>query len=52
MNEDKFFEGVASLKLLAKKEVGQNFLIDPRAAESIVNALEIQEGERVLEIGC
>lgn len=52
MNEDKFFEGVASLKLLAKKEVGQNFLIDPRAAESIVNALDIQEGERVLEIGC
>src|SRR5574344_1307779 len=52
MNEDKFFEGVASLKLLAKKEVGQNFLIDPRTAESIVNALDIQEGERVLEIGC
>lgn len=52
MNEDKFFEGVASLKLLAKKEVGQNFLVDPRAAESIVDALDIQEGEKVLEIGC
>ena len=52
MNEDKFFEGVASLKFLAKKEVGQNFLTDPRAAESIVDALGIQEDEKVLEIGC
>ena len=52
MNEEKFFEGVAALKLMAKKEIGQNFLIDPRAAERIVNSLEAKEGEKILEIGC
>ncbi len=52
MTEEKFFEGVASYKLLAKKEVGQNFLVDASAAKRIVDALEAKEGERVLEIGC
>lgn len=52
MDEASFFERVASYKLLTKKEVGQNFLIDPSVAKRIVNALDIQEGERVLEIGC
>ena len=52
MDEKTYFEKVASYKLLAKKEVGQNFLIDPEAASSIVSSLDIQKGEKVLEIGC
>ncbi len=52
MNKEKFFEGVAEYKLLAKKEVGQNFLIDYDAAERIVLAAEIKESDSVLEIGC
>lgn len=52
MNDEQFFEGVASYKLMTKKEVGQNFLIDAGACKRIVDALEIQEGEKVLEIGC
>lgn len=52
MTEEKFFESVASYKLLAKKEVGQNFLVDASYAKHIVESLEAKEGERVLEIGC
>ena len=29
IGESKFYENIASLKLMAKKEVGQNFLIEP-----------------------
>ena len=52
MDRERFFEGVESYRLLAKHEVGQNFLIDSDAAERIVNELNIQGGERVCEIGC
>ena len=52
MDEKTYFEKVASYKLLAKKEVGQNFLIDPEAAKGIVSSLDIQKDEKVLEIGC
>jgi 16S rRNA (adenine1518-N6/adenine1519-N6)-dimethyltransferase len=34
-----------------KKRFGQNFLVDPRKADSLVAALAIQPGESVLEIG-
>ncbi len=34
-----------------KKRFGQHFLIDPRKADRLVDALHIEEGERVLEIG-
>lgn len=36
---------------MAKKEIGQNFLINPDVAERIVNELNLKEGENVLEIG-
>ena len=52
MDEHSYFENVASYRLLAKKEVGQNFLIDASAAKAIVDALGIEEGDEVLEIGC
>jgi len=51
MDEIKYFENVVSYKLLAKKEVGQNFLADPSLAKRIVGLLEAKKGERVLEIG-
>ncbi len=51
-NKDAYFEEIASFKLLAKKEVGQNFLIDSSAASRIVDTLELKEGDKTLEIGC
>ena len=37
--------------LRASKRLGQNFLIDKSVVDEIINAAEISEGERVLEIG-
>ena len=51
-DRDTFFGEVNSYKLLAKKEVGQNFLIDSEAAEKIVSLVDIAQGDLVLEIGC
>ena len=51
INQEEYFENVASYKLLAKHEVGQNFLIDQDVARKIVSFLEIKEGDHVLEIG-
>ena len=35
----------------AKKELGQNFLVDLQTINNIVDSLEIKKGEKVLEIG-
>lgn len=51
MNEAEYFKIIEEYKLLAKHEVGQNFLIDPDASKAIVSLLETQKGDRVLEIG-
>lgn len=51
MNIDHYFEGVKSYKLLAKHEVGQNFLVDPDAAKKVVDLLSLEKGDKVLEIG-
>lgn len=52
MDKVKYFEGIESYKLLAKKEVGQNFLIDYVACERIVNLISPHTNETLLEIGC
>ena len=52
MNEESFFQNVASYKFLTKKEVGQNFLVDASSAKRIVDALMIAPNEKVLEVGC
>ena len=39
-------------ELLAKKEVGQNFLLDINVAKSIVALLEATGEDKILEIGC
>lgn len=51
MNKEEYFETIKEYKLLAKHEVGQNFLIDPDVCEKIVSCLEAKEGEQILEIG-
>src|SRR5574344_547311 len=51
MDEEHYFEKVAEYKLLAKHEVGQNFLVDIEAARRIVASAELQPSDRVLEIG-
>lgn len=51
MNEKEYFEKIKSYKLIANKSLGQNFLINPQVAEKIVSLLEINEKDRVLEIG-
>ena len=51
MDERRYFEIVASYKLMAKHEVGQNFLVDTDAAKRIVDEAKIEKGEHVLEIG-
>ena len=52
MDKKKYFQDIATYQLLAKHEVGQNFLVDYEVCERIVSLLDIQEGEKVLEIGC
>ncbi len=51
IEREEYFKNIAEYKLLAKHEVGQNFLIDDEVAENIVSFAELKEGERVLEIG-
>lgn len=51
MNENQYFEHVKSYKLLANKSLGQNFLINPEVAKSIVNLLEVSDKDEVIEIG-
>lgn len=51
MDKDKYFEVVAEYKLLAKHEVGQNFLIDKDCCARIVSLLECKKEDKVLEIG-
>lgn len=51
MDKEKYFAQIAEYKLLAKHEVGQNFLIDSDVARSIVERAELTAQDRVLEIG-
>ncbi|MBC7796902.1 MAG: ribosomal RNA small subunit methyltransferase A [Pyrinomonadaceae bacterium] len=38
-------------KLFAKKSLGQNFLVDENVIEEIIAAVDIREGETIIEIG-
>lgn len=51
MNEKEYFEKIKSYKLIANKSLGQNFLINVQTAEKIVSLLEVNEKDKVLEIG-
>ncbi len=51
MNPTQIKEVLARIGGGANKRLGQHFLIDPHALETIVAEAEIEKGERVLEIG-
>ncbi len=51
MDKTKYFDKVKEYKLLAKHEVGQNFLVSEKDAERIVGFCEIKDTDKVLEIG-
>ena len=51
MDKNKYFEAVREYKLLAKHEVGQNFLCSLDVAQKIIETAEIKKDEKVLEIG-
>ncbi len=51
MDKTKYLEKVKEYKLLAKHEVGQNFLVSEKDAGRIVSLLHINDGDKILEIG-
>lgn len=51
LNRDQIKDFFALENSHAKKELGQNFLIDLETIDNIVNSLNVIKGERVLEIG-
>ncbi len=51
MNSENYFEGIRQYKLLAKREVGQNFLANPVLASKVVDLLGGDTSGKVLEIG-
>ena len=51
MNVDEYFSLIKSYKLLANKSLGQNFLTNPDIAKQIVDKLEVNDDDKVLEIG-
>lgn len=51
IDQEEYFKNIATYKILAKHEVGQNFLIDEDVSQKIVDSLDIKDGEHVLEIG-
>ena len=51
VNKETYFSRIREYKLLAKKEVGQNFLVDPSLAEKTVSILLDPSEGPILEIG-
>lgn len=50
-DQQSFFDYIKSMRLLATKDIGQNFLINPSTAKRIVDLLDVNKEEKVLEIG-
>lgn len=51
INRSNIMEIVNNSNARPDKDYGQNFLVEPDVCKRIVNSLDIQKGERVLEIG-
>ena len=51
INRSNILDIVNNSNARPDKDYGQNFLVEPEVCKKIVNALNIQEGESVLEIG-
>ena len=52
MESNKYFDTIKSLKFLAQKELGQNFLVDSAVCQAIIDSIDIRTTDNVLEIGC
>ena len=51
INRSNVFEIANKADLKPDKDYGQNFLIEPQVCERIVNALNIQDNDKVIEVG-
>ena len=51
INRSNVYEIVNKADLKPDKDYGQNFLIEPQICERIVNALNIVEGDKTIEVG-
>ncbi len=51
MSSKGYFDCIREFGRLARKELGQNFLIDDGLASKMVDALSVKRGEQVVEIG-
>ena len=51
INRSNIFEIVNKANLKPDKDYGQNFLVEPQVSERIVEALQIKDGDAVLEVG-
>ena len=51
INRSNIFEILKNTNIRPDKDYGQNFLLEPEIAKSIVELADIQEHDRVLEIG-
>lgn len=51
INRESIKDILKSTNIVANKNLGQNFLVDPTTSNKIVSLLNVNEGEKVLEIG-
>ena len=51
INRSNIFEIVNKASLKPDKDYGQNFLVEPEISKKIIDALHIEEGDSVIEVG-
>ena len=51
INRSNIFNLLKNCDIHPSKDFGQNFLVDPKICQKIVESLNVQNGERILEIG-
>ena len=51
INRNNIFEIVNKASLQPDKDYGQNFLVEPEVSKKIVQALNINDGDKVIEVG-
>ena len=51
INRSNIFEIVNKANLKPDKDYGQNFLVEPQISERIVDALDLKEEDKLIEVG-
>ena len=51
INRSNIFEIINKASLQPDKDYGQNFLVEPEISNKIVQALKIEDGDKVIEVG-